>query len=396
MSSALEGPWECTVVPDKEFLQQTHLVCVVPPYRRVNLLDAETVTVRLFAVSSGKTSEPHTFLYTAASTPPAPSVGKVESATGLGSPDGEVSLLAGKPPIIVPGSITSNGMHPPTAPVPSNFLGAIPPPTSITQTTVTPEILKSDPSPPPVTVSTPVTPVMMWTSQSSNSSVGPADVMMPPPANLVSNPLMSRRSSANLLILPDNLKTEILDENSQNSLMGENSMSGLPAASSVVTSPLEQLVNDNSRESSQSGLLRSTVPVNGSSPVQDSMLGVVDIIRNQQQLSIMPPQTSFGALHEPSQVKVLSPRTVNKDPGPAMTSEPSNLQGSPGVVDLRMKQHQPSEFNGIGNGNLGSFAATPPDQPLPAQSGHSIQKYLEQIETAPKKNDIVQVAIKAD
>lgn len=56
-----------------------------------------------------------------------------------------------------------------------------------------------------------------------------------------------------------------------------------------------------------------------------------------------------------------------------------------------MKQHHQAEFNGIGNGNLGSFAATPPDQPLPAQSGHSIQKYLEQIETAPKKPDMVQV-----
>lgn len=81
LSSSLEPHWECAVLPDKEFLQQTHLVCVVPAYRRQDLAPSETVSVKLYAVSSGKTSEPHTFLYTAASTPPEPSVGKVEPIT---------------------------------------------------------------------------------------------------------------------------------------------------------------------------------------------------------------------------------------------------------------------------------------------------------------------------
>ncbi|XP_031351413.1 nuclear factor of activated T-cells 5-like isoform X3 [Photinus pyralis] len=54
--------WDQFVVPDKEFLQQTHLVCVVPPYARTNI--TEPVTVRLLVVSSGKTSEPHQFVYT--------------------------------------------------------------------------------------------------------------------------------------------------------------------------------------------------------------------------------------------------------------------------------------------------------------------------------------------
>lgn len=78
LSSSLEPHWECAVLPDKEFLQQTHLVCVVPPYRRQDLEPTESVSVKLYAVSSGKTSEPHTFLYTAASAAPEPSVGKVE------------------------------------------------------------------------------------------------------------------------------------------------------------------------------------------------------------------------------------------------------------------------------------------------------------------------------
>lgn len=81
LSTSLESHWECAVLPDKEFLQQTHLVCVVPPYRRQDLEPTESVTVKLFAVSSGKTSEPHTFMYTAASAAPEPSIGKIESTT---------------------------------------------------------------------------------------------------------------------------------------------------------------------------------------------------------------------------------------------------------------------------------------------------------------------------
>ncbi|KAF4519089.1 hypothetical protein B566_EDAN001681 [Ephemera danica] len=53
--------WEDEVTPDKEFLQPTHLVCVVPPFHRQDL--SEPVTVRLFVRSSGKCSEPQTFLY---------------------------------------------------------------------------------------------------------------------------------------------------------------------------------------------------------------------------------------------------------------------------------------------------------------------------------------------
>lgn len=44
------------------FFFQTHLVCVVPPYRHQNI--TEPVTVRLYVVSSGKNSEAHQFVYT--------------------------------------------------------------------------------------------------------------------------------------------------------------------------------------------------------------------------------------------------------------------------------------------------------------------------------------------
>ena len=40
---------------------KTHLVCVVPPYRRLDI--TEPARVRLSVVSSGKTSESHSFTY---------------------------------------------------------------------------------------------------------------------------------------------------------------------------------------------------------------------------------------------------------------------------------------------------------------------------------------------
>ena len=44
------------------YLFQAHFTCIVPPYMHPNI--TEPVTVRLFVVSSGKTSEPQHFVYT--------------------------------------------------------------------------------------------------------------------------------------------------------------------------------------------------------------------------------------------------------------------------------------------------------------------------------------------
>lgn len=184
---------------------------------------------------------------------------------------------------------------------PASFLTN--PPTQPQQTTSSAETLKNDPSPPPAGTSQ-VIPVMMWTSQSSNSS---PDVMMPPPV-LVANSLMNRRPSSNLqLILPDNLKTEVLDENSENSMLSDNSMQSIPTpttatnGSTSVTSPLQQLVNENSREaaSSQADIIRTAVATASNSPVREAvsgLLGVVDLIRNQHPLSMVNTHhpTSFG------------------------------------------------------------------------------------------------------
>ncbi|KAG7207554.1 hypothetical protein KM043_009181 [Ampulex compressa] len=307
LSSSLEPHWECAVLPDKEFLQQTHLVCVVPAYRRQDLAPSETVSVKLYAVSSGKTSEPHTFLYTAASTPPEPSVGKVESITlPLATTNGDAT------PAAVPlttGVPTSTLINQASATTP-NFLATM---QSQSQPAPPTEALKSDPSPPPA-------------------------------------------AASSQLILPDNLKTEVLDENSENSMLSENSMQSIPTPTTngpAGTSPLQQL--ENSRETPQSSMIR-TVPVpTNNSPVQEavSLLGVVDLIRNQHPLSMVSAhQSTFGE-----------------------GSPNGSLQGA-GVVDLRMKHHQ-SEFNALSN-----FTGTPSGTPLPAQSGHSVEKYLNHIESS--------------
>lgn len=54
--------WEENVQPDKEYLQQTHLICVVPPYPNGDSIH-EPLHVQVYVTSSNKKSEPHNFIY---------------------------------------------------------------------------------------------------------------------------------------------------------------------------------------------------------------------------------------------------------------------------------------------------------------------------------------------
>lgn len=54
--------WEETVQPDKEYLQQTHLICVVPPYPNGDAVH-EPVHIQIIVTSSNKKSEAHNFTY---------------------------------------------------------------------------------------------------------------------------------------------------------------------------------------------------------------------------------------------------------------------------------------------------------------------------------------------
>lgn len=54
--------WEETVQPDKEYLQQTHLICVVPSYPNGDSIN-EPIYVQIYVTSSNKKSEAHNFTY---------------------------------------------------------------------------------------------------------------------------------------------------------------------------------------------------------------------------------------------------------------------------------------------------------------------------------------------
>ncbi|CAG5095802.1 Similar to Nfat5: Nuclear factor of activated T-cells 5 (Rattus norvegicus) [Cotesia congregata] len=381
--SNMEQHWECSVIPDKEFLQQTHLVCVVPPYARQDLRPTETVTVKLYAVSSGKTSEPHTFLYTAASSPPEPSVGKVESSspplvTSRNEP------LSTSPTIPI-GAVNNNSLISQSSAVSPNFLTNLPQSTSQQHSPQPPsDSLKNDPSPPPVSSSAQVTPVMMWaTQQTGNCQNSSADVMMPPP-NLVASSLLNRRSSSNhQLIIPDSLKSEVIDENSGNSMLSDNSLQSMPTPNSnstASTSPIHQYVSENSRDSTSTGLLRSVPSHVTPSQETVSLLGVVDLMRNQHPLTLITQhQSPYTGIHEQSGVKVLNTHHISKDTSPILQNESTGSGTLSGVgvgVDLRMKHH---EYETLSN-----FTTTPAAQPLPNQSSQSIEKYFNHIEsTAP-------------
>ncbi|XP_014238533.1 nuclear factor of activated T-cells 5 isoform X6 [Trichogramma pretiosum] len=410
-STPRDPTWECTVQPDKEFLQQTHLVCVVPPYRRHDLADGEQVTVKMYTQSSGKISEAHSFVYTAAGTPAIPTIGKPDNV-GLSALAASDSITSADLVSVVPNSISPNN-----APVP--FLSSLQ--TSPLQSQVSPgasnDIHKNDtgsPSSASGAVSTANNndsgrSCMIWSDENTSAAQqASSDLMMLPPPQSMSaatNAMLGRRASSSMqLILPDNMKTEVLDESSSSSLINENSMSGLSVPVSIAGSPLEHLVNDNARDTAQTAVTAAAVaaaaagmmgapsgpvvPTNIQVQVQDPLLSVVGLMRNSHSIGLVQQQTPFANLHESPQVKVLSPHHINRGANALMNNE-TNLAATmpnPDVVDLRMK-HQP-EFNGIGNGNLGKFAATPADQPLPPQSGHSIEKYLNQIESASKKADV--------
>lgn len=58
--------WRKEVLPQREFLNSTHLVCLVPPYDGLPLMVGGAITVDVSVHCNGKSSEPMKFAYTAA------------------------------------------------------------------------------------------------------------------------------------------------------------------------------------------------------------------------------------------------------------------------------------------------------------------------------------------
>ncbi|XP_059619385.1 nuclear factor of activated T-cells 5 isoform X2 [Phlebotomus argentipes] len=162
--SSGEVIWQEMVIPDKEYLQQTHLICTVPPYMTTEL--PEPVNVHLFIAASGKKSESHNFVYT----PNNASAGALAAAT--------TRSLSQQQDVRYDEQNSKNA----------------------------------------------VCPVMLWSATGIEPKNEIDSGMMPPPTTL---PLSVRRPSSTGAILPDTLspssvvaglKTEIVDENSQNSM----------------------------------------------------------------------------------------------------------------------------------------------------------------------------------
>ncbi|XP_067001455.2 nuclear factor of activated T-cells 5 [Anabrus simplex] len=218
----LEPVWEDAVQPDKEFLQQTHLVCTVPPYRRCDLV--EPVVVKLFVMSSGKTSEPHTFTYTPANNPLLqPAAGSTDipqSCLPLAQPVAPSAGVELERVFVKPGLVSAPGLMVPGS--------------SVKPAALENQFLASDS--PQSGEKKDVHPIRLWATstllespeklddkrcrENQQSGVLGHKLMPPPPALL---PIAARRASSTRLIIPDSdpsliaadLKTEMIDENSE-------------------------------------------------------------------------------------------------------------------------------------------------------------------------------------
>ncbi|XP_046675537.1 nuclear factor of activated T-cells 5 isoform X3 [Homalodisca vitripennis] len=203
--------WSQSVQPDKEFLQQSHLVCTVPPYHRVDI--SEPVTIRLLVESSGKASEPHTFLYLPDTSPPHSDNNTVlvpEGNVVTNSISSQVKFL--KQAQRCRGSVifhqrryNKNGGSP------GVFPSHLPQPVaaSLLMSSETPVTATFIPSQTSTGREDNIHPVMMW------DKTMPVDVMMPPPPPALL-PISGRRSSVQMIVPeplePENLKQEVSEE----------------------------------------------------------------------------------------------------------------------------------------------------------------------------------------
>ncbi|KAK9687486.1 Rel homology dimerization domain [Popillia japonica] len=344
--------WDQSVAPDKEYLQQTHFVCVIPPYMQPNI--TEPVTVRLYVVSSGKTSEAQQFVYT---------------------------------PV--------NGA------VPSVRLDATP--NIQTQT--------------PPANNAPFLDGMMWQLSKQEQDVG----MMPPPGtNLV--PLSQRRSSTNVMTGSDphvmtgsdphspplrTMKQELMDENSQNSILdpselrstryrhisessldvhqgdsnmsmiNENSMDIMRQNGNINENSNLSLVNENSVEMMVRRNSLSGRPV----PICESSL---DVNVSNSNMSMNDDSTCSSTVHHlTAGNRVFSQGLLGAVHSDIPTPSTEDLK----VMDLRMKLPMATVADLVNTtapsmATLQSLGVTEASNvPLPAQSAHSVESFLTNLET---------------
>ncbi|XP_052562755.1 nuclear factor of activated T-cells 5 isoform X4 [Culex pipiens pallens] len=207
-------PWEQTVIPDKEYLQQTHLICTVPPYISQDI--CEPVVVQIFIVSAGKRSETHNFTFTPKGHHTALSASTTTTGSFFGLGGGDEIGPSG------PAASVGGGN---TGPASFNSLNSSFSSNQSEDVSASSEAASAKKS------------LFLWGSQLANAAAVQETLdtgMMPPPVNVLplSGGTTSRRPSLLVEQLsnmssPPNFKAELLDESSR-SPNNEDSLDRFP------------------------------------------------------------------------------------------------------------------------------------------------------------------------
>ncbi|XP_044267876.1 nuclear factor of activated T-cells, cytoplasmic 3 isoform X2 [Tribolium madens] len=347
--------WEQAVVPDKEYLQQTHFVCVIPPYRRPDI--TEPVTVRLCVVSSGKTSEPHQFVYTPVNgaipsvhvdpppaTTQAPFFNKMIWSSNISKREQDLGMMP--PP---ESSLVPMASRRPSISLPSTSDNLSPPLHTLKQEYIDENSQSS--------VIEPMDHSERYRHISESSlDVHPGD----------SNMSMINENSIDML----SHNNMINNENSNLSVSNENSVEMMVRRGSISRSVCENSMDVNLSNSQMSSMNEDNSCSNvmqhcSNSVVTDRLVLSQPVLMHQNMLASAP----HGVMH-------------------AATAEELK------VMDLRMKMPMATVAD-LGNSSapsmatLQSFGVTEANNaPLPAQSAQSVENFLTNIESKVLPNDL--------
>lgn len=289
--------WEEAVQPDKEFLQQTHLICVVPPLANSESIQ-EPVHVQIYVTSSSKKSEAHNFVYL---------------------------------PVIKSRSL-------PQSPVAVDQGGLIF--SSAQESSVQQQQLQNVLS-------------LAW----NDSSVSTADNMMPPPLAMPRKPSFSKNlSDTSTSDAPITLKTEYIDQAQHLSISGEAQPDLTTSNSSAVPSAMfntNSLIIEN--ELQNPFVTQDTQSLMTSSQVQDIFEGFklepnerhIDMqhIKNEQSpehvivssamLPSPPPQQEMNSAQQQvveNFLNLIVQSTAMDDPNMVVTQNPSHHHLSQDII----------------------------------------------------------------
>ncbi|KAK6622703.1 hypothetical protein RUM43_008545 [Polyplax serrata] len=331
----LHPPWEETVSPDKEFLQQTHLICVIPPYRSVDIMDP--VTVKIFVTSSGKASDPHTFVYLPAGSPIVPSCiyEQFKQAVALADSSPCSSYLSSP---LSQAFVNGNRVFAKASNIPSILPSSAPLMKSSTMKPSYFDAIKKDVHSVP----------LMWPPPTKPEATEEEEKMMPPPPALIP---ITRRPSVTLMMSESEaeLKTEIIDEVSQHSV--EHDQSSL--------SPSDMQGVDLSMKTP---LLRHLVDI---PPVTIGSLGVDKYFPKSD-----PPKSSYAVYDSDQQRQFLEEDLLR--PSPAKIQALEFSVNAPGMAPftrgqcsqnttvihsaVAMNQSPQTDFEGNASGRSENFA----------------------------------------